>query len=188
MDNNKYQRGKIYKIISTHTDKIYIGSTIELTLAQRLAGHKRAYKQYLAGKHRFVTSFELLQHPEYKIVLIESYPCNTRDELLACEQRHIDMAADNCVNRHKAYTGLSKQEYRKQYMKIYCDENKAIIAEYNTKYRAENKVIIAENKKQWYEKNKKQKIQCECGSVVGKSNMTRHQNGFIHTEYIKMLN
>ena len=118
MDNNIYQRGKVYKIISPHTEMIYIGSTVEKTLEQRLAGHVRSYKQYLAGKYHYVSSFELLQHPEYRIVLVESCPCDSRDKLLACEQHHIDIFGDGCVNRQKAFTGifaLTKQDYNAQH-------------------------------------------------------------------------
>ena len=122
MNNHKYQRGKVYKIISPHTDMIYIGSTTEPTLARRLAGHKGTYNRYLAGNHNYVSSYEILQHPEYRIVLVESYPCDSRDKLLAREQHHIDLAGDTCVNRQRAFTdltGLTKQDYKKQ--KIQCD-------------------------------------------------------------------
>ena len=147
---NKYQRGKIYKIISNHTDKIYIGSTTEPTLARRLTGHTRDYKYHLVGKFPFVSSFELLQYPDYKIVLIEFFPCNSKDELLAREQHRIDLAREICVNRQKAFTGLTVQEYQMQYRA----ENKEILAEMNKQYRAENKEILAEKHKQYRAENK----------------------------------
>ena len=191
---NKYQRGKIYKIISNHTDKIYIGSTTEPTLARRLTGHTQNYKSYLAGNDRYVSSYELLQHPDYKIILIESYPCNSKDELLSREQFHIDLAGEGCVNRFKAFTGLTKQEYKKQY----DAENKEIIAEYKKQYNQENKEIIAERtkryNKQYHVKNKEiiaekksQKVQCDCGSIISKHSKACHERSFIHTEYLKML-
>ena len=42
--------GKIYKIISINTDKIYIGSTTK-SLYERLQGHKRNYKRYQHKKN-----------------------------------------------------------------------------------------------------------------------------------------
>jgi hypothetical protein len=45
--DNKYQRGKIYKICSPHTEQIYIGSTTEKTLANRLAKHCAEYQKGL---------------------------------------------------------------------------------------------------------------------------------------------
>jgi predicted GIY-YIG superfamily endonuclease len=44
---NKYQQGKIYKIVCNETGDIYIGSTIEPTLARRLAKHVAKYKFWL---------------------------------------------------------------------------------------------------------------------------------------------
>ena len=34
-----YNNGKIYKIISSYTDKIYVGSTTEKRLCDRFSGH-----------------------------------------------------------------------------------------------------------------------------------------------------
>ena len=46
MEVNKYQQGKIYKLISSETDKIYIGSTCKKYLSQRLQDHKTDYKKW----------------------------------------------------------------------------------------------------------------------------------------------
>jgi hypothetical protein len=53
-----YQDGKIYKIICNITDECYIGSTCELTVARRLAGHVIDYKSWKAGKRNKTTSYE----------------------------------------------------------------------------------------------------------------------------------
>jgi hypothetical protein len=42
-----YQEGKIYKIISPLTDKIYVGSTTKKYLSERLCRHLCDYKRYL---------------------------------------------------------------------------------------------------------------------------------------------
>ena len=60
MSENKYSRGKIYKIICNVTGLVYVGSTCEPALARRLAGHRRSYKAYLNGKKYYVTSFKVL--------------------------------------------------------------------------------------------------------------------------------
>lgn len=54
-----YQKSKIYKITSSQTDKIYIGSTIK-TLSVRFAKHKTDYNRFINGKQNYVTSFEIL--------------------------------------------------------------------------------------------------------------------------------
>ena len=70
---NKYQRGKIYKVASNKTEDIYIGSTCE-TLSRRLSQHRQDYKKYLKGKHDYITCWEVLKTDDYFIVLIENYP------------------------------------------------------------------------------------------------------------------
>ena len=59
--DSKYQRGKIYKLISNQTDDIYYGSTIEKTLSNRLGGHRSQYKLWLNNKSNYVTSFEIIK-------------------------------------------------------------------------------------------------------------------------------
>ena len=192
--DNKYQRAKVYKIISQDTDKIYIGSTIVPTLAQRLAKHIADYGYYKVGKRSFISSFEIIKYPDYKIVLLESFPCNSRDELLAREQHHIDIAGDSCVNMRKAYITLSEEEYVKQYNKEYNILNKDKIDERNKTYREENKDKIQEIGKQYYKQNREEirakrakKIECDCGVLFSQSYKLKHYQSFIHTEYEKML-
>ena len=48
VEDNKYKRGKIYRIYCE--DECYIGSTIEPYISNRLSGHKKAYKYFLNGK------------------------------------------------------------------------------------------------------------------------------------------
>ena len=50
MENNKYQLGKIYKIVSSQTDKIYIGSTCQKYLCNRMNNHKQNLRSYLMDK------------------------------------------------------------------------------------------------------------------------------------------
>jgi hypothetical protein len=41
-----YQLGKIYKIVDNTNNNIYVGSTCEPTLARRLSGHTRNFKNW----------------------------------------------------------------------------------------------------------------------------------------------
>jgi hypothetical protein len=124
---SNYQKGKIYKIISDQTNKIYIGSTIT-TLCRRLGNHRT---DMLYDK--IVSSREILKYGDARIILIENFPCNNREELVAREQYWIDLNKDICVNKHSAYTGILisqlddptgyKQELRKiKEVCIYCDK------------------------------------------------------------------
>lgn len=66
-----YQLGKIYKIVDLDSNKCYVGSTCEPTLARRLANHVSDYKQHLKGKGSYVSSFIILAMDDYDIVLLE---------------------------------------------------------------------------------------------------------------------
>ena len=85
---NKYQKGKIYQIISNVTGDVYYGSTCEPTLARRLAGHRACYNSYKKGKNNYVTSFKVIETGDYQL-------CNVFSHLLplspaACSLHDVD--------------------------------------------------------------------------------------------------
>src|SRR6185437_8544640 len=98
---NKYKDGKIYKLTSEQTDKIYIGSTIK-SLEERLWAHKTAYNASNSGSHktRKMSSFELLQYDDVKIELLENWPCDSKKELEVCESCYIRHNKDRCINQN----------------------------------------------------------------------------------------
>lgn len=127
---NKYQNGKIYKIVCNITNEIYIGSTIR-TLDKRLIRHVADYKNNVQRK---CESYKIIERGNYNIYLIENYSCNGRKELYKREahwQKEI-----KCINKYIAYQ--SKEE-----KKIYCD-----------KWREDNKDVLKIKKKEYAEKNK----------------------------------
>jgi hypothetical protein len=173
-----YQLGKIYKIVDNTNNNIYIGSTCEPTLARRLAKHVSSYKQYLAGKIKHYTkSFDIIANGDYYIVLIESYSCESNDELLAREKfwsNEID-----CINKNKnqgLWLTLGKKEYQKQY---------------DAKYRENHKEDIKIKKKLYGQKNK-DKINsrrgahylCECGMQYSLGHRARHYKSKKHQDYL----
>lgn len=86
--------GKIYKIKAGK--KTYIGSTIQ-SLDKRFTEHKRAYEQWVIGKGKYITSFELMGEEDVKIIKVEDYPCNTIKELQEREAEIIKSCI--CVNK-----------------------------------------------------------------------------------------
>ena len=194
MTDNKYQHGKIYKIISNQTEDVYYGSTVEDKITNRLAGYRKEYKGWLAGKKRFVTSFEIVKHDDAKIILLEYFSCNTKYELTAREQWYIDN--NECVNKQNATTGLEineyNKQYQKQYRKQYGETNKNGIAEYKKLYNKDNKNALSEKKKQYYQDHKneilqrdKQKIVCECGKSYLYGSKLKHTKTNFHQNFIK---
>jgi mRNA degradation ribonuclease J1/J2 len=123
---DKYQRGKVYAIICNKTGRRYIGSTVETNLARRLSKHVSDFNRWKKGIAYFSSSFEIIKDENYYIILLESYPCNSKDELRMCEQKHIDLC--ECLNKRKSFQSDEELiEYNKQYYKQYREQNRAKI-------------------------------------------------------------
>jgi hypothetical protein len=155
-----YQLGKIYKIVDNSNGNTYIGSTCEPTLACRLSKHKYDYKNQL----KRLTSSQIFANNDYNIILIESYPCNSRDELHARERYYIETI--KCVN--KQITGRTQKEYYEHY-----------------------KEKIKENVKQYWNDNKEDinekrniVLECPCGGKYSKRHQARHLQSKLHQDYI----
>ena len=152
-----YQKSKIYKLWSPSKNLIYYGSTIE-TLSQRLAKHKCSHKKYNEDNNNgYCTSYLVLNCEDYKMELIEEYPCNNKDQLWKKEGEYIKN--NECVN--KVINGRTKIEYakeyriknrekRKEYNKQYIENNKEQNKEYHKQYRIDNK----EQRKEYLQANK----------------------------------
>jgi len=165
-----YKNGKIYKIWSPHGDDIYIGSTTQ-PLYKRLSGHK----------HNRLCSSKILfeKYTDVKIELIESYPCENKDELNKREGEYI--RNNICVNRCVA--GRTKQQHyednkekNKEKKKDYRENNKEKINEYNKEYYANNKEKLNEKNKE----NNKVKYTCECGRIIRIGDKARHERSNFH--------
>ncbi len=89
--------GKIYKITSSKTDDVYIGSTIQ-TLNDRFIKHKSNYKLYQNKKYANVSSNEILKHGDAIIELIEEKEFKNKYDMLLCEGEHIK-SNKKCVNQ-----------------------------------------------------------------------------------------
>lgn len=128
-----YQQSKIYKLWSPSKNLVYYGSTVQ-TLAQRLTKHKNHYKTYEKTNH-YYSSFIILECEDYKIELIEEYPCNNKEQLLKKEGEYI--RTNECVNFEIA--GRTNKEYYKDNKEKYIERSK--------KYYNDNKKQINENRR-----------------------------------------
>tara|TARA_R110002012_G_scaffold222440_1_gene394280 strand:+ start:355 stop:822 length:468 start_codon:yes stop_codon:yes gene_type:complete len=106
----KLYEGKVYKITSKETEKIYIGSTTQ-TLKRRFELHKRSIK---IG--RYYSSVEILKYPDADIYLLDRLYVNkvTKDsELLKLEGEYQLINQDICVNKLIS-RGLTMKEHNKR--------------------------------------------------------------------------
>ena len=166
---SKYAEGKIYKIISDQTDMIYVGSTSEKYLSSRLNRHRIHYRSYVAGKHCYITSFEILKYDDSKIILLELYPCQCREQLLAKEQSYIDMFKSKIVNKQNA-SGLDLERVKERKRQYYEKEGK--------QYREANKDVI----------NARRRIEyaCACGDIITIGSKARHERTTRHKMLIQI--
>ena len=89
-----YSQGKIYKLYSvSNEDLVYYGSTAT-TLNKRLTKHISEYKN---DNIRACKSKLVIAACDYKIELIENYPCNSKAELERREGEYI--RTNKCLNK-----------------------------------------------------------------------------------------
>ena len=204
---NRYNNGKIYKIVDNTNENIYIGSTCEPTLARRLAGHRGVFYSYLKGGNvSNVSSFKILENNDYSIVLLEEFPCETKDQLLSRERYYIEN--NDCVNKNIPSRTLKEyyqdnrdkiKEYYEQnkdkiidYQKEYYEQNKDKIIDYQKEYNTKNKDKIIDYQKEYYNITKEDKLKklnekviCECGSICSRSGLTEHLKTNKHKKLIE---
>jgi len=148
-----YSLGKLYRIISLHIEKAYIGSTCERLLSHRLRKHVAKHKMWLAGTGGYTSSFEIIEAGDYRIELIELYPCTHHDELRAREQYWIREYAAIACNMRKALRTVDEERddnviYRAKYYAANRDNLRACSANYyasncdNVRARAANQAKI----------------------------------------------
>jgi hypothetical protein len=170
-----YQQGKIYKIVSPHTEKIYIGSTTKQYLSIRKAIHKAHYKTWKEDNtNQYCASFKLYDLGEVEFILLELYKCECKDELTAREMYWIEQHSDKVLNIKKPF--LSK-EGLKQHKHKYYEKNKEYFKEQRDIWKNNNKDKIKE-----YETIK---FDCVCGSKdIRKHHRTRHELTDKHQTYL----
>jgi methionine aminopeptidase len=144
---SKYKDGKIYKLTSSYTNMIYIGSTIQ-SLEKRKQGHIKDYKY--CNRNRTSSKKILDLSLDFEIKLVEQFSCHSRKELEKREGFHIreykKKYGNNCVN--KCIAGRTQKEYSHEPI------NKENKKEYDLIYRKQNKIKIKTTKQKWRYKDR----------------------------------
>jgi hypothetical protein len=150
-----YQKGKIYKLWSPSKNLVYYGSTIQ-SISQRLTDHINCFNRYKKDNNkRYFISFLVLDCEDYKIELIEEYPCNNKQQLCKKEGEYIKN--NECVNKQIA--GRTTKEWaedNKEKIKEQKKEwNKNDYENNPDKHKEKNKLKYEKNKDDRLEKQKK---------------------------------
>jgi len=132
-----YSKGKIYKLWSPSKNLVYYGSTTQ-TLSQRLTDHKK--------KHNDCCSYLIMECEDYKIELLEEYPCNNKEQL---EKKEAEYQKNNeCINLKIA----------RRNQKEYYQDNKEKRLQQNKEWAKNNKEHKKNYDKQRYELKKNNNI------------------------------
>jgi len=167
-----YSKGKIYKITSSKTNDVYVGSTCEPTLSRRMHGHRSSFKRYKEGKTNFTSSFEILKYDDAEIILIESYPCKNKDELYSRERYWVDHLKSIYKTRPKI-----TEEERKEKRSEWCENNRERINKTHQKLYLKHKEKITE----W----KLTRNDCECGGKYINAVKAKHMESRKHKRFLE---
>ena len=164
-----YSKGKIYKLFSNYTSDIYIGSTIQ-PLSKRLDGHKQDWKLWKRGKKHYINSCDLFEkYDDIKIILIEDFNCERKEQLESRERYYIENS--DCINTQ--IPCRTKKEYDQMYHQT-------------QKYKDYSKEYV--KRPEWIQKMKeknKEKYICECGYELTKNHKLRHNKTLNHQQYLQ---
>lgn len=176
-ENDTKKWGCVYQIVNMKNGMKYIGST-QMRLSQRQYRHKQdSHKSniYLYKEIRKcgIENFRIEELKPYFL---------TKHQLRRKEGKWIRKLDTFNNGYNMEIAGRTRKEYedenkeqKKEYGKKYYIQNKEQIKEQEKKYREEHKEKIKEREKEYYIQNNKEKIKCECGSIVNKSSLIRHK-------------
>lgn len=154
---NRYEKGKIYKLIN-QDGMAYYGSTIHC-IDKRKSKHHCDFK---SGNSKYTSKFLFENNKFVTVQLVENFPCNSKNELCARERFYIEN--NPCVNKViPTRTGKEYYQdnliYKIMWQKEYDDNHKAEIKLKGQNYYKNNKEIINLKRRLKYEEKKKLKNQ-----------------------------
>ena len=185
-----YQNSKIYKIEQINGEGLcYVGSTTKQYLSQRLDSHRGKYKGWKNGNAKYVDSFKLFDDygvENCQILLLESFLCNSKDELkakIAEYTKNLD-----CVNKiiNKTKRISNNEELSTNNQKQYSEDNKEKIVEYKKTFSENNPEYF---KNYYHTSGLGDKIPCElCKRIVSRQKMKRHQESKLCKKVLDVFN
>lgn len=193
----EYEYGQVYCI--SNNDLYYVGSTIQ-GLRERLRGHCSGYTSFCNGKgEHYRSSFEIIKTGKYEIKLIENFPCKSKADLIAREyeiiKQYKELYGDKCVN----IDGVNPLQTAEEYNQKARDRANAYYIEHKAECNEKMRQSYADNKEQRLAQVKAYRlanhakimekiltpVECECGDVVAKCNLTRHKKSKRHLDNLK---
>lgn len=190
-----YKNGKIYKIQSSQTEKIYIGSTAMPRLCQRLAKHMSNFRDWIKNNENvYCTSYEILKF-NHNIILLENYPCNNKDQLHAREEYWRLQYKNICVNKNACFRTAEQiaqyEKDRKKKPEVYAKakefyrKNKETLLKQNNEYKQEHRKQLCASEK--LRRQKIGKVFCEvCCKVYMGHHKSDHEKTKNHLKFFHL--
>jgi hypothetical protein len=178
----------IYKLVHVddlNDENIYIGSTTNM-INRKCRHHRACYDEkdheYNSNKYKFIR--ENGGWDEWRMILIEKYPCNDINEARARERYWIKELKPTLNIR------IPNRDCKEWYQ-----DNKEKVLLKTREYHQLNKDYRNKNNLEKYHKNKeeinqklKEKTNCECGSIFRKADISKHLKTIKHQEWLKNNN
>ncbi len=185
-----YQNSQIYKLCCKDPSikDIYVGSTTNFRTRKNC--HKRTCtnennKGYNTPVYQFIR--ENGGWENWDMIEVEKYSAKDKNDLHKRERFWLEELS---ATLNKKIPSQQKSEYRQnnkekisQYDKEYYQNNKEKAKE----YYQNNKEKISQREAEWRQKNREklaEKVSCECGSIVTRANLTRHQKSIKHIMFV----
>lgn len=153
-----YQNGKIYKILNTVDDEVYVGSTC-CSLSQRMAKHRWSAKQTNLNHRKLYLKINELGIDNFYIELIENFPCENKEQLDAREQhymRQIGTLNMFIPGRSGKQWREEHKEHRQTIQKEYYDRNRELLKEKTRQWSASNKERKKQTDKEYAQTHKEE--------------------------------
>jgi group I intron endonuclease len=167
---DRYQNGKVYKLVSDLTSKIYVGSTC-CPLRIRLNKHKNNAKMY--PDRKVYRKFNRVGWDSVSIILLEEYPCDNKMQLIARERHWYDLLQPKLNNNVPAQTQTES-------IQKWQADNKEQIKQYKLEWKQQNP--------NYYKEYQKIRFDCECGKNILKCNKAAHCKTKSHLNSLKQNN
>ena len=184
-----YEKSSIYKLCCKNVDvkEIYIGSTTNFK--RRKNAHKTICNNENHNSYN-VNVYQYIRNnggwANFDMIEIKKVNCIDRRELCKIEREFIEKY-NSKLNQALPYI---TEEEKKTYKKNYDETNKEKIKQRVKNYYINNKEQVLKSTAEYREKNKeqinerrRQKINCDCGSIVNKSVIARHNTTSKHKTF-----
>jgi len=209
-----YDKSTIYKLCCKDPEitDIYVGSTTNFS--RRKSEHKNNCNNENGNKYHFKVYKNIREYGgwnNWDMVEVERYCATDKKDLHSRERFWLEELG---ATLNKIIPNQSQAEYKnknKEHIAEWMAEwytknkdkiaeqkaeryakNKDKIAEQKTEYRAKNKDKIRKINAEYYAKNKdkitekkKEKVQCECGSEVRRSDLSQHRKTKKHQKWVE---